>query len=139
MSFARSVPAFRPRRLRRTPALRRLVAQTRLHPADLVLPMFVKESLTEPVPLTSMPGVLQHTRESLKAAATQAVSAGVGGLMIFGIPEVRDGIGSRATDPGGILNVALADLGAQATSGADLVGTSGMMDGQVGAVRTALD
>ena len=186
MSFAGSFPAVRPRRLRRTPALRRLVAQTRLHPADLVLPMFVKESLTEPAPLTSMPGVLQHTRESLKAAATQAVSAGVGGLMIFGIPEVRDGIGSRATDPGGILNVALADLRAevgastvlmadlcldeftdhghcgvltasgevdndatleryremavaQATSGADLVGTSGMMDGQVGAVRTALD
>ena len=186
MSFAGSFPAVRPRRLRRTPALRRLVAQTRLHPADLVLPMFVKESLTEPAPLTSMPGVLQHTRESLKAAATQAVSAGVGGLMIFGIPEVRDGIGSRATDPGGILNVALADLRAevgastvlmadlcldeftdhghcgvltasgevdndatleryrdmavaQATCGADLVGTSGMMDGQVGAVRTALD
>ena len=186
MTFAGSFPAVRPRRLRRTPALRRLVAQTRLHPADLVLPMFVKESLTEPAPLTSMPGVLQHTRESLKAAATQAVSAGVGGLMIFGIPQVRDGIGSQATDPGGILNVALADLRAevgastvlmadlcldeftdhghcgvltasgevdndatleryremavaQATSGADLVGTSGMMDGQVGAVRTALD
>ena len=186
MSFAGSFPAVRPRRLRRTPALRRLVAQTRLHPADLVLPMFVKESLTEPAPLTSMPGVLQHTRDSLKAAASQAVSAGVGGLMIFGIPEVRDGTGSQATDPGGILNVALADLRtevggstvlmadlcldeftdhghcgvltatgevdndatleryremavAQADSGADLVGTSGMMDGQVGAVRAALD
>ena len=186
MSFAGSFPAVRPRRLRRTPALRRLVAQTRLHPADLVLPMFVKESLVEPAPVTSMPGVLQHTRDSLKAAAAQAVSAGVGGLMIFGIPQVRDGIGSRATDPGGILNVALADLRAevgastvlmadlcldeftdhghcgvltasgevdndatleryremavaQATSGADLVGTSGMMDGQVGAVRMALD
>ena len=186
MSFAGSFPAVRPRRLRRTPALRRLVAQTRLHPADLVLPMFVKESLTEPAPLTSMPGVLQHTRDSLKVAATQAVSAGVGGLMIFGIPETRDGIGSQAIDPGGILNVALADLRAevgastvlmadlcldeftdhghcgvlttsgevdndatleryremavaQATCGADLVGTSGMMDGQVGAVRTALD
>jgi porphobilinogen synthase len=186
MSFAGSFPAVRPRRLRRTPALRRLVAQTRLHPADLVLPIFVKESLTEPAPLTSMPGVLQHTRDSLKAAANQAISAGVGGLMIFGIPEVRDGIGSQATDPGGILNVALADLRAevgqstvlmadlcldeftdhghcgvltatgdvdndatleryremavaQADSGADLVGTSGMMDGQVGAVRAALD
>ena len=186
MSFSGSFPAVRPRRLRRTPALRRLVAQTRLHPADLVLPMFVKESLTEPAPLTSMPGVLQHTRDSLKAAAAQAVSAGVGGLMIFGIPQTRDAIGSRATDPAGILNVALADLRAevgaatvlmadlcldeftdhghcgvltasgevdndatlgryremavaQATSGADLVGTSGMMDGQVGAVRTALD
>ena len=186
MSFSGSFPAVRPRRLRRTPALRRLVAQTRLHPADLVLPMFVKESLTEPAPLNSMPGVLQHTRDSLKAAAAQAVSAGVGGLMIFGIPQTRDAIGSRATDPAGILNVALADLRAevgaatvlmadlcldeftdhghcgvltasgevdndatlgryremavaQATSGADLVGTSGMMDGQVGAVRTALD
>ncbi len=186
MAFSGSFPAVRPRRLRRTPALRRLVAQTRLHPADLVLPMFVKESLTEPAPLSSMPGVLQHTRDSLKAAAAQAVSAGVGGLMIFGIPAVRDGIGSQATDPGGILNVALADLRAevgqstvlmadlcldeftdhghcgllttsgevdndatleryremgvaQASSGADLVGTSGMMDGQVGAVRAALD
>ncbi len=186
MTSSGSFPAVRPRRLRRTPALRRLVAQTRLNPADLVLPMFVKESLTEPAPLTSMPGVLQHTRDSLKAAATQAVSAGVGGLMIFGIPEVRDGIGSQATHPGGILNVALADMRAevggstvlmadlcldeftdhghcgvltasgavdndatleryremavaQATAGADLVGTSGMMDGQVGAVRAALD
>jgi len=179
-------PAARPRRLRRTPALRRLVAQTRLHAADLVLPMFVKESLTEPAPLTSMPGVVQHTRDSLKAAAASAVSAGVGGLMIFGIPAVRDGIGSQATDPDGILNVALADLRtelgdatvlmadlcldeftdhghcgvltgsgevdndgtllryremavAQAVAGADLVGTSGMMDGQVAAVRSALD
>jgi porphobilinogen synthase len=179
-------PAARPRRLRRTPALRRLVAQTRLHAADLVLPMFVKESLTEPAPLTSMPGVVQHSRDSLKAAAASAVSAGVGGLMIFGIPAVRDGIGSQATDPDGILNVALADLRtelgdatvlmadlcldeftdhghcgvltesgevdndgtllryremavAQAVAGADLVGTSGMMDGQVAAVRSALD
>jgi porphobilinogen synthase len=148
--------------------------------------MFVKESLTEPAPLTSMPGVVQHTRDSLKAAAASAVSAGVGGLMIFGIPAVRDGIGSQATDPDGILNVALADLRtelgdatvlmadlcldeftdhghcgvltesgevdndgtllryremavAQAVAGADLVGTSGMMDGQVAAVRSALD
>jgi porphobilinogen synthase len=181
-----SFPTARPRRLRRTPAIRRLVAQTRLHPADLVLPMFVKESLTEPAPLSSMPGVLQHTRDSLRAAAVSAVSAGVGGLMIFGIPTQRDAVGSRATDPDGILNVALADLRkevgadtvlmadlcldeftdhghcgvlspggavdndatleryrdmavAQADSGADFVGTSGMMDGQVGAVRDALD
>ena len=179
-------PAARPRRLRRTPSIRRLVAQTRLHPADLVLPMFVKESLTEPSPLTSMPGVLQHTRDSLRKAAVEAVSAGVGGLMIFGIPSVRDAVGSRATDPDGILNVALSDLRsevggdavlmadlcldeftdhghcgvlnatgavdndatllryremavAQAVAGADFVGTSGMMDGQVGAVRAALD
>lgn len=181
-----SYPTVRPRRLRRTPAIRRLVAETRLHPADLVLPMFVKESLTAPAALSSMPGVLQHTRDSLKAAAVEAVSAGVGGLMIFGIPALRDGVGSQATDPDGILNVALADLRAevgadtvlmadlcldeftdhghcgvlspsgavdndatlqryrdmavaQAESGADFVGTSGMMDGQVGAVRQALD
>ena len=186
MTFPGSFPTVRPRRLRRTPAIRRLVAQTRLHPADLVLPMFVKETLTEPAPLSSMPGVLQHTRDSLKAAAVEAVSAGVGGLMIFGIPAVRDAVGSQATDPDGILNVALADLRAevgadtvlmadlcldeftdhghcgvltpsgavdndatltryremavaQAVSGADFVGTSGMMDGQVGAVRQALD
>ena len=148
--------------------------------------MFVKESLTAPAPLTSMPGVLQHTRDSLKSAAAQAVSAGVGGVMIFGIPATRDAVGSQATDPDGILNVALADLRAevgtdtvlmadlcldeftdhghcgvltdtgavdndgtlqryrdmavaQAESGADFVGTSGMMDGQVGAVRQALD
>src|SRR5664279_533796 len=186
MSFSGSFPAVRPRRLRRTPALRRLVAQTRLHPADLVLPMFVKESLTEPAPLSSMPGVLQHTRDSLKAAAVSAVSSGVGGLMLFGIPAERDAVGSQATDPSGILNVALSDLRAEvgsgtvlmadlcldeftdhghcgvltasgavdndatltryremavalAVSGADLVGTSGMMDGQVGAVRAALE
>jgi porphobilinogen synthase len=185
-SFPGLFPIVRPRRLRRTPAIRRLVAQTRLHAADLVLPMFVKQSLTEPAPLTSMPGVLQHTRDSLKAAAASAVSAGVGGLMIFGIPSVRDATGSQATDPDGILNVALADLRAevgadtvlmadlcldeftdhghcgvltasgavdndatllryrdmavaQAVAGADFVGTSGMMDGQVGAVRAALD
>jgi porphobilinogen synthase len=148
--------------------------------------MFVKESLSEPMPLNSMPGVLQHTRDSLKAAAVEAVSTGVGGLMLFGIPADRDAIGSQATDPDGILNVALTDLRAevggdtvlmadlcldeftdhghcgvltpsgavdndatleryremavaQAVSGADMVGTSGMMDGQVGAVRSALD
>src|ERR1700710_1999143 len=95
-------PVSRPRRLRRTPALRRLVAETRLHPADLVLPMFVKESLTEPAPLGSMPGVLQHTRDSLRAAAVEAVSAGVGGLMIFGIPTERDAVGSAASEPNGI-------------------------------------
>ncbi|MEP6563216.1 MAG: porphobilinogen synthase [Nakamurella sp.] len=179
-------PTVRPRRLRRTPAIRRLVAQTRLHAADLVLPLFVKESLTEPAPLSSMPGVWQHTRASLKAAAAEAVSAGVGGLMVFGIPAERDSVGSQATDPAGILNLALSDLRAEvgaetvlmadlcldeftdhghcgvlthdgavdndatlhryremavalAEAGADMVGTSGMMDGQVGAVRQALD
>lgn len=180
------LPVIRPRRLRRTPALRRLVAETRLQAADLVLPMFVKEGLDAPVPLGSMPGVLQHTVDSMRAAADQAVRAGVGGLMVFGIPDERDAEGSQATSPGGILNVALAalkaDLGeetvlmadlcldeftdhghcgvltadgrvdndrtlvryremalAQAAAGADLLGTSGMMDGQVAAIRDALD
>jgi len=176
----------RPRRLRRTPALRRLVAENRLHPADLVLPMFVKEGLAQPNPLSSMPGVVQHTRDSLKRAAVAAVESGVGGLMLFGIPQERDATGTAATDPDGILNLALADLAAEvgdgtvlmadlcldeftdhghcgvlaadgsvdndatllryrdmgvalADAGAHLVGTSGMMDGQVGAVREALD
>jgi porphobilinogen synthase len=179
-------PVERPRRLRRTAAVRRLVAETRLHPADLVLPMFVREGLTEPRPISSLPGVVQHSRDSLKAAAAQAVASGVGGLMIFGVPMERDAVGSGATDQNGILNVALADLRAelgnasvlmadlcldeftdhghcgvlaedgsvdndatlarygdmalaQAAAGADLLGTSGMMDGQVGAVRSALD
>lgn len=179
-------PIDRPRRLRRTPALRRLVAQTRWQPSDLVLPMFVKQELTEPAPLASMPGVQQHTIDSLRRAAEQAVTAGVGGLMLFGIPAERDAVGSQADHSDGILNVALrtlkSDLGdatvlmadlcldeftdhghcgvltadgavdndatlvryadmalAQAASGAELLGTSGMMDGQVAAVRAALD
>ncbi len=186
MSVSGSFPGVRPRRLRRTPAIRRLVAETRVHPGDLVLPLFVKESLTEPVPLTSMPGVLQHTRDSLRRAASDAVAGGVGGLMVFGIPAHRDATGSQATDPAGVLNVAMSDLRSEvgprtvlmadlcldeftdhghcgvlnpsgavdndatlhryrdmalalAESGADLVGTSGMMDGQVGAVRQAMD
>ena len=178
--------ATRPRRLRTTPALRRLVSENRLHAADLILPMFVKETLTEPAPLTSMPGVLQHTLDSLLAAAREAVAAGVGGLMLFGIPEVRDEQGSQADAPDGILNrtlrllrdelgeetVIMADLCldeftshghcgvladdgsvdndatldryaamavAQAEAGAHILGLSGMMDGQVAAVRHALD
>lgn len=103
-------PIIRPRRLRRTPAVRRWVAETRLHPADLVLPMFVKEGITEPVPLTSMPGVVQHTLDSLVDAAREAIEAGVGGLMLFGVPAERDEMGSGATDPNGILNVALRRL-----------------------------
>lgn len=176
----------RPRRLRRTTALRTLVAQTRLQPADLVLPVFVKEGLREPAPIAAMPGVYQHTLDSVREAAQAAVEAGVGGLMVFGIPETRDAIGSGATEPDGILNQTIrtlrADLGeetvlmadlcldeftdhghcgvlspsgsvdndatlqryaqmglALAEAGADLVGTSGMMDGQVAAVRQALD
>jgi porphobilinogen synthase len=179
-------PVVRPRRLRRTPALRRLVAETRLHPADLILPLFVKEGISEPQPVASMPGVVQHTRETLRKAAHDAVEAGVGGLILFGIPAVKDGRGSGADDPAGIVQKALRDLTnevgdatvvmadlcldeytdhghcgiltpsgevdndatleryasiavAQAAAGADVVSPSGMMDGQVAAIRTALD
>jgi porphobilinogen synthase len=178
--------AVRPRRLRRTPALRRLSSQVRLHPSDLVLPLFVKEGIDAPQPIASMPGVVQHTRDSLRKAAAEAVEAGVGGLMLFGIPAVKDARGSSADDPDGIVQVALRDLAAevgdrtvlmadlcldeytdhghcglltadgdvdndstleryasiavaQATAGAHVVGPSGMMDGQVGAIRSALD
>jgi porphobilinogen synthase len=166
--------------------MRRMVAETRVHPAELVLPMFVKEGLAEPRPIASMPGVVQHSRESLRKAAAEAVQAGVGGLMLFGVPRNRDALGSGGTDPEGILNVAIRDvvaevgdatvvmgdlcldeftshghcgvLGpdggvdndatlvryaemavAQAAAGAHMVGTSGMMDGQVGVARQALD
>ncbi len=179
-------PTQRPRRLRATPALRRLVAETELRPRHLVLPMFVKEGLTEPQPVRSMPGVVQHSRDSLRKAAVEAVSAGVGGIMLFGVPAHRDARGSAGLDPDGVLNVALADVRsevgdgtvlmsdccldeftdhghcgvldaagnvdndatlevyadmavAQASAGAQLVGPSGMMDGQVGAIRAALD
>ena len=179
-------PVERPRRLRRTESLRRLVAQTSVHPRQLVLPVFVREGLGAPVPIASMPGVVQHSRDSLKAAAVEAAEAGVGGIMLFGVPEHKDSIGSGATDPGGILNVAIADVVAevgdalvvmadlcldeftdhghcgvldaagqvdndatveryaqmalaQAAAGVHMVGPSGMMDGQVGAVRAALD
>src|SRR5580700_9250536 len=106
-------PAARPRRLRRTAALRRLVAQTSLRPADLVLPLFVKEGIAEPQPVASMPGVVQHTRESLRKAAVEATEAGVGGLILFGIPAVKDARGSAADDPGGIIQVALRDVAAE--------------------------
>jgi porphobilinogen synthase len=100
-------PTERPRRLRQTPALRALVAQTRLHPAELVLPVFVREGATQAQPITSMPGVVQHCLDSLVAVAHEAVAAGLGGLMIFGVPITRDATGSGADDPEGILNVAL--------------------------------
>jgi porphobilinogen synthase len=179
-------PRRRPRRLRGSAPMRRLVAETRLHPADLVLPVFVKEGLDEARPIASLPGVQQHSRASLVALAREAVDAGVGGIMVFGVPGSRDATGTGIDDPDGILNVALADLSeavgdrtvlmadlcldeftdhghcgvlddagrvdndatleryasaalAQAAAGAHLLGTSGMMDGQVGAVRDALD
>jgi len=179
-------PTHRPRRLRTSPALRRLVAETDLRPRHMVLPMFVKEGAAEPVPITSMPGVVQHTRDSLRKAAVDAVRAGVGGLMLFGVPARRDATGTAGIDPDGVLNAALRDVRAevgdetvlmsdccldeftdhghcgvldasggvdndatlavyarmavaQADAGAHLVGPSGMMDGQVGAIREALD
>ncbi|MDK8346671.1 porphobilinogen synthase [Brevibacterium sp. UMB1308A] len=98
---------YRPRRLRSTPAVRRLVQENRLHAADLIETLFVKESLTEPAPLTSMPGVVQHTLDSLVDASRKAVDAGVGGIMLFGIPSHRDETGSQATAEDGILNRAI--------------------------------
>ncbi|WP_328652033.1 porphobilinogen synthase [Micromonospora sp. NBC_00330] len=181
-----SYPEIRPRRLRRNPAVRRLVSETRVDPAELVVPMFVKEGLTEPRAIGSLPGVLQHSRDSLRKAAAEAVQAGVGGIMLFGVPEKRDPTGSGGIDPNGILNVAIRDVVAevgdatvvmsdlcldeftshghcglltpdgevdndstlaayaemavaQAAAGVGMVGPSGMMDGQVGVVRKALD
>jgi porphobilinogen synthase len=168
--------------------MRRLVEETRVSPAELVLPLFVKEGLTEPRPISSLPGVVQHSRESLRKAAHEAVRAGVGGLMLFGVPtnENKDETGSCGLDPDGVLNVAIRDVVAevgdssvvmsdlcldeftshghcgvlspdgtvdndatldlyarmgiaQAEAGAHVVGPSGMMDGQVGVIRRALD
>ncbi|WP_431679207.1 porphobilinogen synthase [Kitasatospora sp. KL5] len=179
-------PTVRPRRLRSTPAMRRLVAETRLHPAELILPAFVREGITEPKPITSMPGVVQHTRDTLRWAAVEAAEAGLGGIMLFGVPEVQDAVGSEGTNPDGILQQAIRDVVAevgdqlvvmsdlcldeytdhghcgvlaedgsvdndatleryaemavvQADAGVHLVGPSGMMDGQIGVVRRALD
>ena len=108
-----SFPDVRPRRLRRTPALRRLVAETEVTPRQLVLPLFVREGSSEPVPISSMPGVVQHTRETLKKTAAEAVAAGLGGVMLFGIPEHKDALGSGASDPNGILNLAINDVVAE--------------------------
>ncbi|MEU7002819.1 porphobilinogen synthase [Nonomuraea sp. NPDC046570] len=179
-------PVARPRRLRRTSAMRRMVAGTRLHPAELILPMFVKESISGPQPVGSMPGVVQHTRDSMRKAVHEAAEAGVGGVILFGIPAVKDARGSAADDPDGILQQALrdavAEVGdalvvmadtcldeftdnghcgiltadgevdndatleryasiavAQARAGSQMIAPSGMMDGQVGAIREALD
>ncbi|MEU3569947.1 porphobilinogen synthase [Kitasatospora sp. NPDC036755] len=179
-------PYVRPRRLRRSPAMRRLVAETRLHPAELILPLFVREGVSEPVPVNSMPGVVQHTRDTLRKAAVEAAEAGLGGLMLFGVPEVQDAVGSEGTNPDGILQQAIRDVVSevgdslvvmsdlcldeytdhghcgvlaadgsvdndatleryaemarvQADAGVHLVGPSGMMDGQIGVIRRALD
>ena len=109
----------RPRRLRSTAAVRRLVRETHLVPSQLVLPMFVAESASEPRPIASMPGVVQHSRESARRAYAEAVELGLGGVMLFGVPERKDAQGSGACDPAGILNVAIAD--ARAEVGDDLL------------------
>ncbi|TNM36290.1 porphobilinogen synthase [Nocardioides albidus] len=103
-------PLVRPRRLRTSAAMRDLVAGSALRPAQLVLPAFVREGASEPTPISSMPGVVQHTRDSLRKAAVEAAEAGLRGIMLFGVPEAKDAIGSGATDPDGILNVAISDV-----------------------------
>src|SRR5712691_5178239 len=110
--MAAEFPIARPRRLRTSAAMRRLVSATDVRPADLVQPFFVKESIAEPLSVASMPGVVQHTRDSLRKAASEAVDAGVGGLILFGIPAVKDARGSAADDSAGIVQVALRDLSA---------------------------
>ncbi|TCC15925.1 porphobilinogen synthase [Kribbella speibonae] len=179
-------PEVRPRRLRSSEAVRRLVAETSLEPRQLILPMFVREGAREPIAIKSMPGVVQHTRDTARKAIAEAAQLGLGGVMLFGVPSSKDEVGSGALDPNGILNVAIrdavseagdallvmsdlcldeftshghcgvldsagrvdndatlslyAEMGvAQATAGAHVVGPSGMMDGQVGVIRKALD
>jgi porphobilinogen synthase len=179
-------PVSRPRRLRRTPALRRLVAEVRLGVDDLIAPLFVREGIAEPRPITSLPGVVQHTRESLRKEVAALADLGIPGIVLFGVPAHKDPIGSEAWNPDGIVQLALRDLRdevgdrlvlmadlcldeytdhghcgvvtangevdndatielyartalAQAEAGAAVVAPSGMMDGQVGAIRAALD
>ncbi|MDT0420377.1 porphobilinogen synthase [Streptomyces evansiae] len=181
-------PGIRPRRLRTNATMRRMVAETRLDPADFILPAFVREGIDEPVAIETMPGVVQHTRDTLRKTAVEAAEAGVSGIMLFGVPEEakKDAVGTAGTDPDGILQQALRDVRAevgdellvmsdlcldeftdhghcgvldargrvdndatleryaemaqvQADAGAHVVGPSGMMDGQVGVIRDALD
>jgi porphobilinogen synthase len=103
-------PLVRPRRLRLTPGLRRMVAETQLSPAQLVLPVFVREGISDPAPIASMPGVVQHTRDSLLKAVAEAAEAGLGGVMLYGVPQHKDALGSGAVDPSGILNLAITDV-----------------------------
>nr|MBS1899836.1 porphobilinogen synthase [Actinomycetota bacterium] len=186
MGASAGFPDVRPRRLRQSAAVRSIARETDLLPRHLVLPAFVREGITEPTPIGSMPGVVQHSLDSLRRAAVEAAEAGVTGVMLFGVPAVRDAVGSGADDPDGILNVATAAVAAevgdalvvqtdlcldeftdhghcgvlaadgsvdndatleryvamalaQARAGSQLLGLSGMMDGQVAAVRHALD
>jgi porphobilinogen synthase len=117
-----AVPYYRPRRLRRTAALRRLAAETRVGPSNLIQPLFLREGINEPRPISSMPGVMQHTRDTLRKAAVEAVDRGVGALMLFGIPEGRDPQGSGAVDPDGILQVALRDVAAEVGDSTVVIG-----------------
>ena len=179
-------PQSRPRRLRQSPAMRELVAEVRLGVKDLVAPLFVREGISSAQPILSLPGVVQHTLDSLRSEVVQLAELGVPGVILFGIPSVKDEVGSGAFDPAGIVQVALRELQkevgndmvlmsdlcvdeytshghcgvlnkhgdvdndatldiycraalAQATAGAHVVAPSGMMDGQVGAIRAALD
>ena len=138
-------PIIRPRRLRTTPAMRRLVAQNALRPADLVLPMFVADGIDDPRPIGSMPGVVQHTLDSLRKAADEAVRAGVGGLMLFGVPkaEDKDAVGSGADDPDGILNRGLRvladDLGDSTVLMADTCLDEFTDHGHCGVLATSAD
>src|SRR6476659_3975446 len=106
-------PVVRPRRLRATPALRRMVAETSVEARQLVLPLFVREGLEEAHPIASMPGVVQHTRSTLLKAAHEAAELGLGGVMLFGIPEAKDATGSGGIDPSGVLNLAITDVVAE--------------------------
>ena len=179
-------PVDRPRRLRRTPALRDLVAETSVRTSDLIAPLFVREDVAEPQPIVSLPGVVQHSRESLRKEVAELAALGVRAVVLFGVPAHKDAVGSGAFDPQGIVQLALADLRgdlgddmvliadlcvdeytdhghcgvldehgdvdndktleiyaqaalAQARAGAHVVAPSGMMDGQVGRIRAALD
>jgi porphobilinogen synthase len=179
-------PVSRPRRLRRTQALRDLVAETRLDVNDLVAPLFVREGIDSPIPITSLPGIVQHSRASLREEVRQLADLGIKSVILFGVPAKKDEIGSGAFDPNGVVQVALSDLRsdlgdrvvlmsdlcvdeytshghcgildghgsvdndktleiyakaaiAQANAGAHIVAPSGMMDGQVGVIRGALD
>jgi len=176
----------RPRRLRRTAAMRELLSETHVRVDDLIAPLFVREGIDQPVPIDSLPGVVQHTRESLRAEVSGLAQLGVKSVILFGVPSKKDAVGSGASDPNGIVQLALNDLRrevgddvvvmtdlcvdeytdhghcgivdehgsvdndatidlyvqaalAQARAGSQVVAPSGMMDGQVAAIRTALD
>ncbi len=184
--MAGTFPVSRPRRLRTTAALRDLVAETQLDPRNLIAPLFVREGIDEPQPISSLPGVMQHTRDSVRREVAELAELGVRAVILFGVPTIKDSIGSQAFDPEGIVQLSLRDLSddlgddvvlmadlcvdeytdhghcgildghgsvdndqtldiyariavAQANAGARVVAPSGMMDGQVGAIRTALD